>query len=79
MLHWDSSVANVKANLNDLTFYINYDSKWIVMKCIHDDCLVGSSSRDDYSMGLSSGSAIAPNIEKVLQAFNDLRREILTN
>ncbi|MCZ6594760.1 MAG: hypothetical protein O6943_07590 [Bacteroidetes bacterium] len=79
MLHWDSSVANVKANLNDLTFYINYDSKWIVMKCVHDDCLVGSSSRDDYSMGLSSGSAIAPNIEKVLQAFNDLRREILTN
>jgi hypothetical protein len=40
---------------------------------------VGSSSKNDYSMGLSTGSAIAPNIEKVLQAFNDLRREILTN
>jgi len=79
MLHWDSSVANVKANLNDLTFYINYKSQWIVMKCVDEDCLVGSSSKDDYSMGLSSGGVIAPDIEKVLQAFNDLRREILTN
>jgi hypothetical protein len=79
MLHWDSSVANVKANLNDLIFYINYKSQWIVMKCVDEDCLVGSSSKNDYSMGLSTGSAIAPNIEKVLQAFNDLRREILTN
>jgi len=79
MLHWDSTVANVKANLNDLTFYINYKNDWIVMKCVNDDCLVGSSSKNDYSMGLSSGSAIAPNIEKVLQAFNDLRKEILTN
>jgi hypothetical protein len=79
MLHWDSSVANVKANINDLTFYINYKSQWIVMKCVDEDCLVGSSSKDDYSMGLSTGNVIAPNIEKVLQAFNDLRREILTN
>jgi hypothetical protein len=79
MLHWDSSVANVKANISDLTFYINYKSQWIVMKCVDEDCLVGSSSKDDYSMGLSTGNVIAPNIEKVLQAFNDLRREILTN
>jgi hypothetical protein len=49
------------------------------MKCVDEDCLVGSSSKDDYSMGLSTGNVIAPNIEKVLQAFNDLRREILTN
>jgi hypothetical protein len=79
MLHWDSSVENVKANLNDLTFYIDYKNKWMVMKCVDEDCLVGSSSKNDYSMGLSTGSTIAPNIEKVLQAFNDLRREILTN
>jgi hypothetical protein len=30
-------------------------------------------------MGLSDANGIAPTIEKVLQAFNDLRREILTN
>ncbi len=78
MLHWDSGVANVKANLSDLTFYINYKSQWLVMKCVNEDCLVGISSKGDYSMGLSSGGAIAPDIEKVLQAFNDLRREVLT-
>jgi len=79
MLHWDSSVANVKADLNNLTFYIDYTNKWMVMRCTSGDCLIGSSSKDSYSMGLQSNDNIAPNIEKVLQAFNDLRREILTN
>lgn len=79
MLYWDSSAANVEADLNDLIFYIDYKNRWIVMKCMDEDCLVGSSSKNSYSMGLSSGGAIAPNIEKVLRAFNDLRREILTN
>jgi len=78
-LHWDSSVANVFANLNQLTFYIDYENEWMVMRCTSGDCLNGSSSKDSYSMGLASDSGIAPNIEKVLQAFNDLRREILTN
>ncbi len=79
MLHWDSTVANVKADLNNLTFYIDYKNKWMVMRCTDGDCLIGSSSKDSYSMGLSDSNGIAPNIEKVLQAFNDLRREILTN
>jgi hypothetical protein len=79
MLHWDSTVANVKADLNNLTFYIDYKSKWMVMRCTDGDCIVGSSSKDSYSMGLSDANGIAPTIEKVLQAFNDLRREILTN
>ncbi|MBL4662835.1 MAG: hypothetical protein JKY22_04610, partial [Flavobacteriaceae bacterium] len=78
-LHWDSSVANVSASLNNLTFYIDYENNWMVMRCTDGDCLEGSSSKDSYSMGLSTSSGIAPNIEKVLQAFNDLRREILTN
>ena len=79
MLHWDSSVANVKADLNNLTFYIDYKSQWMVMRCTDGDCLIGSTSKDSYSMGLSDSNGIAPTIEKVLQAFNDLRREILTN
>lgn len=79
MLHWDSSVANVKADLNNLTFYIDYKNKWMVMRCTDGDCLIGSSSKDSYSMGLANDNGIAPTIEKVLQAFNDLRREILTN
>ena len=78
-LHWDSSVANVYADLNKLTFYIDYTNKWMVMRCTDGDCMEGSISKDSYSMGLSTSSGIAPNIEKVLQAFNDLRREILTN
>ena len=79
MLHWDSSVSNVKADLNNLTFYIDYKNQWMVMRCTDGDCLIGSSSKDSYSMGLSKDNVIAPTIEKVLQAFNDLRREILTN
>ena len=78
-LHWDSSVANVSANLNQLTFYIDYENEWMVMRCTSDDCMEGSISKDSYSMGLSNDSGIAPIIEEVLQAFNDLRREILTN
>ena len=78
-LHWDSSVANVSASLNELTFYIDYENEWMVMRCTTGECLQGSSSKDSYSMGLANDSGIAPNIKLVLQAFNDLRREILTN
>jgi len=78
-LHWDSEVANVSASLNQLTFYIDYENDWMVMRCTSGECMDGSISKDSYSMGLSDGSGIAPNIEAVLQAFNDLRREILTN
>lgn len=77
-LHWDSSVANTSADLNKLTFYINYDNQWMVMRCTEGDCIKGSGSKDSYSMGLSKDGKIAPNIEAVLQAFNDLRREVLT-
>jgi len=79
VLHWDSRVANVKVNIKDITFYIDYGNQWIVMKCIDGDCLEGSASKDSYSMGLNDGTNIAPNIEEVLQAFNNLRRDILTN
>ena len=78
-LHWDSSVANVFASLNELTFYIDYENQWMVMRCTSDDCIEGSVSQGSYSMGLSDDNGIAPNIEEVLSAFNDLRREILTN
>jgi hypothetical protein len=78
-LHWDSEVANVYANLNQLTFYIDYENQWMVMRCTSGECMEGSISKESYSMGLSDDSGIAPNIEAVLQAFNDLRREILTN
>lgn len=78
-LYWDSEVANVYANLNQLTFYIDYENDWMVMRCTSGDCIEGSISKDSYSMGLGDDSGIAPNIEAVLQAFNDLRREILTN
>jgi len=77
-LHWDSSVANVSANLNQLTFYIDYENEWIVMRCTTGECMEGSISKDSYSMGLSTDSGIAPVIEEVLQAFNNLRREVLT-
>jgi len=77
-LHWDSSVANVSANLNQLTFYIDYENEWIVMRCTTGECMEGSISKDSYSMGLSNDSGIAPVIEEVLQAFNNLRREVLT-
>lgn len=78
-LHWDSSVANVKAELKNLTFYIDYENNWMVMRCTSGECLEGAISKDSYSMSLSTDTGIAPNIEQVLQAFNDLRREILTN
>lgn len=77
-LHWDSSVANVSASLNQLTFYIDYENEWIVMRCTTGDCMEGSISKDSYSMGLSNDDGIAPVIEEVLQAFNNLRREVLT-
>lgn len=79
-LKWDSTVASVSAELSELTFYINYDNKWIVMKCVDGDCLEGSSSSDDYSMGLkTSGGSIAPNILEVLEAFNNIRHDVLSN
>lgn len=78
-LHWDSTVANIYANLNKLTFYIDYENQWMVMRCTDGDCLEGSANKDSYSMGLNKDGRIAPSIEVVLQAFNDLRREILTN
>ncbi|NND61712.1 MAG: hypothetical protein HKN48_00810, partial [Flavobacteriaceae bacterium] len=78
-LHWDSLVANVSGAIKDLTFYIDYDNKWIVMKCVSGDCLEGGINKGSYSMGLqTSNGDIAPNIENVLQAFNTLRREVLT-
>jgi hypothetical protein len=78
-LYWDSTVANVHADLNKLTFYIDYENQWMVMRCTEGDCLQGSVSKDSYSMGLNKNGKIAPTIEKVLQAFNNLRREVLTN
>ena len=79
-LKWVSTVATVSAPLEDLTFYINYKNKWMVMKCVEGDCLEGSSSKDDYSMGLkTSGGSIAPNIMEVLEAFNNVRHDVLRN
>ncbi len=72
-------MANISANLNQLTFYIDYENEWMVMRCTSGECLDGSSSKESYSMGLSNDDGIAPVIEEVLQAFNDLRREVLTN
>lgn len=77
-LKWVSTVATVSAPLDQLTFYINYKNKWMVMKCVDGDCLEGSSSKDDYSMGLKTSSgAIAPNILEVLDAFNNIRHDVL--
>ncbi|MEZ4795120.1 MAG: hypothetical protein R2773_06550 [Flavobacteriaceae bacterium] len=77
-LYWDSDVANVSGDLNNLTFYINYANKWMVVQCVNGDCLEGGISKDDYSMSLKTSSgALAPDIEEVLQAFNNIRREVL--
>lgn len=79
-LKWVSSVATVSAELSELTFYVNYKNKWMVMKCVNGDCLEGSSSKGDYSMGLQTSSgSIAPNIMEVLEAFNNVRHDVLAN
>jgi|GEM_PF-1306287 len=79
-LKWESTVATVSADIAELTFYINYNNKWMVMKCVDGDCLEGSSSTNDYSMGLkTSGGSIAPNILEVLEAFNNIRHDVLVN
>lgn len=79
-LTWVSSVATVSAELSNLIFYVNYKNKWMVMKCVNGDCLEGSSSKGDYSMGLKTSSgSIAPNILEVLEAFNNVRHDVLAN
>lgn len=78
-LRWVSSVADVTVPLNNVTFYINYSNNWMVLKCISGECFSGSSSYlEEYSMSLETQDPkIAPNIEDVLQAFNNIRREVL--
>lgn len=78
-LRWDSTVANVSMDIEDVTFYVNYSNKWIVIKCIQEGCFNGTSFKDEYSMSLKTSSgAISPEMHSVLNAFNDLRREILS-
>jgi hypothetical protein len=77
-IHLDNSVSNFSADMNDVIFYVNYENKWMVLKCIKDGCFDGTSFEDEYSMSLKTSSgAICPNIDEVLEAFNNIRRDVL--
>lgn len=77
-LRWVSSVTDAYVAFKDLTFYIDYENNWIVLKCINEGCFKGTTFSSEYSMGLETADGtIAPVIENVLQAFNSLRREVL--
>jgi len=78
-IYLDNSVSNFSADLNDVIFYINYENKWMVLKCIKDGCFDGTSFEDEYSMSLKTSSgAICPNIDEVLEAFNKIRSDVLS-
>lgn len=78
-LYLDNSVSNFSAELSGLTFYIHYKNKWMVLKCIEDGCFDGTSFTDEYSMALKTSSGeISPVMEDVLDAFNNIRREVLS-
>ena len=77
-IYLDNSVSNFSADLNDVIFYVHYENKWMVLKCINDGCFDGTSFEDEYSMSLKTSSgAICPNIDEVLEAFNKIRSDVL--
>lgn len=78
-LIWTSEVGENRVDVQQLTFYVDYANKWIVFKCIESDCIEdGGPGRDQYSMSLKTSSGnIAPDIELVLAALNNLRKELL--
>jgi mRNA-degrading endonuclease HigB of HigAB toxin-antitoxin module len=77
-LRWKSSVADITGDINDLIFYINYANKWIVIKCLKDECMDGTSYNSEYSMSLKTPSGnISPDMERVLTALNAIRGEVL--
>lgn len=77
-IYLDNSVSNFSADLNEVIFYVNYKNKWMVLKCIEDGCFDGTSFEDEYSMSLKTSSGdIYPNIDEVLEAFNNIRSEVL--
>jgi hypothetical protein len=77
-IYLDNSVSNFSADLNDVIFYVHYENKWMVLKCINDGCFDGTSFEDEYSMSLKTSSGdICPNIDEVLEAFNKIRSDVL--
>jgi hypothetical protein len=77
-IYLDNSVSNFSADLNDVIFYVHYKNKWMVLKCINDGCFDGTSVEDEYSMRLkTSNGDICPNIDEVLEAFNNIRSDVL--
>ncbi len=78
-IHWKSTVTEASADLNDLIFYVHYDNKWIVLKCLKDGCFEGTTFKDEYSMSLKTTSGnISPVMDDVLHAFNTIRKEVLS-
>ncbi len=78
-IYLDNSVSNFSADINDVIFYVHYENKWMVLKCIKDGCFDGTSFEDEYSMSLKTSSgAICPNIDEVLEAFNKIRSDVLS-
>ena len=77
-IYLDNSVSNFSADLNNVIFYVHYENKWMVLKCIKDGCFEGTSFEDEYSMSLKTSSGdICPNIDEVLEAFNSIRSDVL--
>lgn len=79
-LEWHSSVADISGDIEGIIFYVNYDNKWIVVKCLEGECLTGTSYNEEYSMSLKTSSgSISPEMERVLNAFNAIRADVLRN
>lgn len=78
VLRWKSTVADISGSLENIIFYINYENKWIVIKCLDTECLTGTSFNKEYSMALKTPSGnISPDMERVLTALNAIRGEVL--
>jgi len=79
-IYLDNSVSNFSADLKDVIFYVHYENKWMVLKCIDEGCFEGTSFEDEYSMSLKTSSGdICPIIDEVLEAFNSIRSDVLKN
>lgn len=78
-LLWTSRVGDYQVDIEQLSFYVDYANRYLVLKCIDGVCIgEGDAARNQYSMTLeTTGGKIAPDIEVVLSAFNNLRKEIL--
>ena len=78
-LLWTSRVGNYEVDIAQLSFYVDYTRRYLVLKCIDGVCVgQGDTARNQYSMTLETKAGkIAPDIELVLAAFNNLRKEIL--